>query len=90
MNSNHYFSKQVDIQSHLVDNNFKMQIQPLMGCMQTVADEHVDSFQMGWKELHQQNFFWVIYRFGLQIFRMPKKFITKTVKKAFTKPKNVI
>ena len=90
MNSNHYFSKQFDIQSHLVDNNFKMQIQPLMGCMQTVADEHVDSFQMGWKELHQQNFFWVIYRFGLQIFRMPKKYDRITITTWANPPMNVI
>lgn len=90
MNPAHYFSKKFDVQSHLVDNNFNMQIQPLMGCMQSVADEHVDSFQMGWNDLQQQNFFWVIYRFGIQIFRMPKKYDSITITTWANPPMNVI
>lgn len=73
MNADSFFSKQFDIQSHLVDSRFNVQLQLLLGCLQTVADEHADVLHTGWNELHPHNLFWVIYRFGLRFERMPHK-----------------
>lgn len=62
----------------------------LMGCMQTVADEHVDSLGIGWRELNAQNYFWVLYRFGIQIIRMPIKYDHLTITTWANTPTSVI
>ncbi|MBO4646200.1 MAG: hypothetical protein J5642_06755 [Bacteroidales bacterium] len=73
------FTQQFDIQSHNVSQNFEVSLQYLMGCMQTTADLHVDSRGMGWNDLHAKGCFWAIYRMGLRIERMPRKYDRITV-----------
>ena len=90
MNNPAIFSQTFDIQSHHIDANFEITLPYLLGCMQQTADMHVDSRQLGWKQLNEKNCFWAIYRMGLQITRMPRKYDTITVKTWANPPQNLI
>lgn len=83
------FTQQFDIQSHHIGPNAEVNLQYLLGCMQTTADMHVDSRQIGWNDLHAKGCFWAIYRMGLQIERLPRKYDRITVNTWANPPKGV-
>lgn len=74
MENSSVFTQQFDIQSHHIGPDFEVSLQYLLGCMQTTADLHVDSHHLGWKDLHAKGCFWAIYRMGLRINRLPRKY----------------
>lgn len=74
------FTKEFEIQSHHISQNFEATLQYLMGCMQHTAECQVDKMHIGWNDLHEKGCFWAIYRMGIQIERMPRKSETITVR----------
>ena len=90
MDSSAIFSQQFDIQSHTIDVNKDVNLQYLLGCMQTTADLHVDSRGIGWKELNEKGGFWAIYRMGLQIERLPRKYDHITIRTWANPPQNLL
>ncbi len=62
----------------------------LLGCMQQAADSHVDSCSIGWNDLHAKGCFWAIYRLGVRIERMPRKYDVITVRTWANPPRGVM
>lgn len=89
MENSPVFTQQFDIQSHHIAPDFSVSLQYLLGCMQTTADLHVDSRQIGWRELHAKGCFWAIYRMGLQIERLPRKYDRITIRTWANPPQGV-
>lgn len=90
MEQNPVFSQTFEIQSHHIVRNFEASLQYLMGCMQHTAERHVDSMHIGWDDLHAKGCFWAIYRMGIQIERMPKKYDVVTVRTWANPPQRLI
>jgi len=90
MEQNPVFSQNFEIQSHHIVRNFEASLQYLMGCMQHTAERHVDSLHIGWDDLHAKGCFWAIYRMGIRIERMPKKYETITVRTWANPPQRLI
>ena len=84
------FAQSFDIQSHHIDQNFEVTLPYLLGCMQQAADMHVDSCHIGWNDLNAKGCFWAIYRMGLRIERMPRKYDTITVRTWPNPPQNLL
>ena len=89
MESSAVFTQQFDIQSHHIGPDFEVSLQYLLGCMQTTADLHVDSHRLGWKDLHAKGCFWAIYRMGLRINRLPRKYDHITVRTWANPPQGI-
>lgn len=89
MESTAVFTQQFDIQSHHIGPDFEVSLQYLLGCMQTTADLHVDSHRLGWKDLHAKGCFWAIYRMGLRINRLPRKYDHITVRTWANPPQGI-
>lgn len=84
------FSQSFDIQSHHIYQNFEVTMPYLLGCMQQAADSHVDSCSIGWNDLHAKGCFWAIYRLGVRIERMPRKYDVITVRTWANPPRGVM
>lgn len=74
------FSQEFDIQSHHIYQNSEINLSYLLGCLQQAADRHTDSHNLGWNALHEKGCFWAIYRMGIRINRMPRKYDHLTVR----------
>ena len=90
MNESAIFSQQFDIQSHHISENFEISLQYLLGCLQQTADRHVDSFHIGWNDLKAKGCFWAIYRMGLKISKLPRKYDRITVRTWANPPQNLL
>lgn len=84
------FTQPFDIQSHHIDQNFEITLHYLLGCMQQAADMHVDQCHIGWNDMNAKGCFWAIYRMGLRIVRMPRKYDTILVSTWANPPQNLI
>ena len=90
MEENPIFSQNFEVQSHQISENFEVTLQNILGMMQHTAERHVDTKQMGWKELNAKGCFWAIYRMGLRIHRMPRKYEQITLRTWANPPKNLL
>ena len=74
MPNDHIFSYSFEIQSHHITENSEVSLPYLLGCMQHTAEAHVNHLHIGWEEMHTKGYFWAIYRMGLQIHQIPRKY----------------
>lgn len=90
MEKNPIFSQIFEVQSYQIAENFDVTLQNVLGMMQHTAERHVDTKQMGWKELNAKGCFWAIYRMGLRIHRMPRKYEQITLRTWANPPQNLL
>lgn len=84
------FSREYEVQSCQITENFELTVQNLLGLMQHTAEHHVDTKKIGWKELNAKGCFWAIYRMGLRIHRMPRKYEMVTLRTWANPPQKLL
>lgn len=66
------YEKKFQINSNDVDSNLELRLSNLFRYMQDVASEHSAFFHASHSELKELNYAWVVFRFEVRLFKMPK------------------